>query len=117
MNEYTYTSHGCRVAASLGVDPAAAQNELLAHRLLHGVVEGPLVLCGRQTVHQPARRPVGKGRVYEGATGARCETVFPVSTVVGAAVPAAVCRWGLCRCCPGVGRCLSGVYNLQNVGM
>jgi len=30
---------------------------------------------------------------------------------VGAAVPAAVCRWGLCPCCPGVGRCLSGVYN------
>ena len=28
----------------------------------------------------------------------------------GAAVPAAVCRWGLCPCCPGVGRCLSGVY-------
>jgi len=23
--------------------------------------------------------------------------------VVGAAVPAAVCRWGLCPCCPGVG--------------
>jgi len=38
-------------------------------------------------------------------------TVFPVSAVVGAAVPAAVCRWGLCPCCPGVGRCLSGVYN------
>jgi len=31
--------------------------------------------------------------------------------VVGAAVPAAVCRWGLCPCCPGVGRCLSGVNN------
>jgi len=41
---------------------------------------------------------------------ARCGTVFPVSAVVGAAVPAAVCRWGLCPCCPGVGRCLSGVY-------
>jgi len=27
---------------------------------------------------------------------ARCGTVFPVSVVVGAAVPAAVCRWGLC---------------------
>jgi len=38
-------------------------------------------------------------------------TVFPVSAVVGAAVPAAVCRWGLCPCCPDVGRCLSGVYN------
>jgi len=25
-----------------------------------------------------------------------------VSAVVGAAVPAAVCRWGLCPCCPGV---------------
>jgi len=44
---------------------------------------------------------------------ALCGTVFPVSAVVGAAVPAAVCRWGLCPCCPGpdVGRCLSGVYN------
>jgi len=29
----------------------------------------------------------------------------------GGAVPAAVCRWGLCPCCPGVGRCLSGVNN------
>ena len=38
----------------------------------------------------------------------RCGTVFPVSAVVVAAVPAAVCRWGLCPCCPGVGRCLSG---------
>ena len=30
---------------------------------------------------------------------ARCGTgtVFPVSAVVGAAVPAAVCRWGLAR--------------------
>jgi len=36
-------------------------------------------------------------------------TVFPVSVVVGVAVPAAVCRWGLCSRCPGVGRCLSGV--------
>jgi len=34
-----------------------------------------------------------------------------VSAVVGAAVPAAVCRWGLCPCCPDVGRCISGVYN------
>ena len=41
---------------------------------------------------------------------ARCGTVFPVSAVVGAAVPAAVCRWGLCPC-PGVGRCLSRVNN------
>ena len=31
-------------------------------------------------------------------------------SVVGAAVPAAVCCWGLCSCCSGVGRCLSGVY-------
>jgi len=37
-------------------------------------------------------------------------TALPVFAVVGAAVPAAVCRWGLCRCCPDVGRCLSGVY-------
>ena len=28
---------------------------------------------------------------------ARCGTVFPVSAVVGVAVPAAVCRWGLAR--------------------
>jgi len=42
---------------------------------------------------------------------ARCGSVFPVSAVVGAAVPAAVCRWGLCPCCPDVGWCLSGVYN------
>jgi len=37
-------------------------------------------------------------------------TVFPLSVVVGAAAPAAVCRWGVCPQCPGVGRCLSGVY-------
>ena len=42
---------------------------------------------------------------------ARCGTVFPMSAVVGAAVPAAVYRWGLWPCCPGVGRCLSGVNN------
>ena len=41
---------------------------------------------------------------------ARSGTVFPVSVVVGAAVPAAVCRWGLCSRCPGVGKFLSGVY-------
>jgi len=46
---------------------------------------------------------------------ARCGSVFPVSAVVGAAVPAAVCRWGLCPCCPGVGRCLSGVYNHHHI--
>jgi len=40
---------------------------------------------------------------------ARCGTVFPVSVVVGAAVPAAVCRRGLCPCCPGAGRCFLGV--------
>jgi len=40
---------------------------------------------------------------------ARCGIVFPVSVVVGAAVPAALCCWGLCPHCPGVGRCLSGV--------
>jgi len=34
-----------------------------------------------------------------------------VSAVVGAAVPAAVCRWGLRPGCSGVGRCLSGVNN------
>jgi len=28
---------------------------------------------------------------------ARCGTVFSVSAVVGVAVPAAVCRWGLAR--------------------
>jgi len=36
---------------------------------------------------------------------------FPASAVVRAAVPAAVCLWGLCPCCPDVGRCLSGGYN------
>ena len=44
-----------------------------------------------------------------------CGTVFPVSVVVGAAVPAAVCRWGLCPCCPSVARCLSGV-NISSIG-
>jgi len=38
-------------------------------------------------------------------------TVFPVSALVGAAVRAAVCRWGLSLCCPDARRCLSGVYN------
>ena len=42
---------------------------------------------------------------------ARCGTVFPVSVVVGAAVPAAVCRWGLCSRCPGVGRSLGGEHH------
>jgi len=32
----------------------------------------------------------------------RCGTVFPVSVVVGVAVPAAACCWGLCSRCPGV---------------
>jgi len=41
---------------------------------------------------------------------ARCETVFPVSVVVGAAVPAAMRRWGLCPRSPVVGSCLSGVF-------
>ena len=41
---------------------------------------------------------------------ARRGTAFPVSMVVGAAEPAAVCRWGLCPRCPGVGMCLLGVY-------
>jgi len=36
--------------------------------------------------------------------------VFSVSVVVGAAAPTAVCRWGLCPRCPGVGRRVSGVY-------
>jgi len=49
-------------------------------------------------------------RIITYTTLARFGTVFPVSVVVGATVPAAVCRWGLCSCCPGVGRCLSGVY-------
>ena len=48
---------------------------------------------------------------------ARCGTLFLMSAVVGAAVPAAVCRWGLCSCCPGVGRCLSGVNNHQRVAL
>jgi len=39
---------------------------------------------------------------------ARCGIVFLVSVVVGAAVPAAVCRWGLFPRCLGMGRCLSG---------
>ena len=36
-------------------------------------------------------------------------TVFPVSMVVGAVMPAAVCRCGLFPRCPFMGRCLSGV--------
>ena len=39
---------------------------------------------------------------------ARCGTFIAVSMVCGAAVPAAVGRWGLCPRCPGVGRSLSG---------
>jgi len=35
----------------------------------------------------------------------------PMVLYIGAAVLAAVCRWGLCLCCPGVGRCLSGEKN------
>ena len=35
--------------------------------------------------------------------------MFPVSVMVGKAVLAVVCRWGLCLCCPGVGKCFSGV--------
>jgi len=60
-----------------------------------------------------------KGKGEEGGGGggggggghvlARCGTVFRVSVVMGAAVPAASCRWGLRPCCPGVGRCLSRV--------
>jgi len=50
----------------------------------------------RTTSHTQVR---GRGR----------RTVFAVTVVVRAAVPAAMCRWGLCPRCPGVGRCLSGV--------
>ena len=44
----------------------------------------------------------------------RCGTVpalsvVVLSTMVGAAVPAAACRWGLCPRCPGGERCFSGV--------
>ena len=39
---------------------------------------------------------------------------FPL-TVVGAAAPAAVCRLGLCPCCPDVGMCLSGVYHHHRI--
>jgi len=48
---------------------------------------------------------------------ARCWTVFPVSAVVGAVVPAAVCRWGLCPCCSDVGRGLSGIRNHHYTSM
>jgi len=41
-------------------------------------------------------------------TGREGTTVM-MSVVLGAAVLAAVCRWGLCPRCPGVGRCLLGV--------
>jgi len=41
--------------------------------------------------------------------GWRAVGLCSLCLVVGAAVPAAVCRWGLCPRCPGVGRCLSGV--------
>jgi len=44
---------------------------------------------------------------------ARCVTVFPLSVVVGAAAPAAVCRRGMCPCCPGVG----GVSRLLGINI
>jgi len=47
----------------------------------------------------------------------RDRTAFPVSVVLRAAVPAAVCRWGLCPRCPGVRSCLSGVYLSSSVGV
>jgi len=40
-----------------------------------------------------------------------CGVVCLVSMVVGATVLTTVCRWGRCPRCPGVGRCLSGVYS------
>ena len=36
--------------------------------------------------------------------------IIIIASVVVGAVPAAVCRLGLCACCPGVGSYLSGVY-------
>jgi len=55
-----------------------------------------------------AEKIIGRiGRL--GGVGALRDCV-PRVWVVGAAVPAAVCRWGLCPRCSGVGRCLSGVY-------
>jgi len=44
----------------------------------------------------------------------RFDFEFPIilSTVAWAAVPAAVCRWGLCPCCSGVKRSLSGGTHL-----
>ena len=52
----------------------------------------------------------GEGKPLTLTTLARCrETVLPVTVVVwGVAVPAAVCRRGLCPRRPGVGKCLSG---------
>ena len=38
-----------------------------------------------------------------------CGTVYPMPAIVGAVVPAAVCRWGVYPLSPGVRRCLSGV--------
>jgi len=57
-------------------------------------------------LHAPSGASIGR----LSGVGALWDCV-PVSAMVGAAVPAAVCRWGLCPCCPDVGRCLSGIYN------
>jgi len=71
-------------------------------------VDGPASTC---LSADPGPGPSfgGEHRPFE--WGWRFGTVFPVSVVVGVAVPAAMCRWGLCPCCPDVGRCLLGVYN------
>ena len=51
---------------------------------------------------------------------ALCGTVVPLSVVVGVgvvAVPAAVCRWGLCTRCPAAGGGLLEVLGLTRGGL
>ena len=58
------------------------------------VVDGPASTC---LSADPGPGPSfgGEHRPFE--WGWRAVGVFPVTAVVGAAVPAAVCRWGLAR--------------------
>jgi len=53
-----------------------------------------------------------RGRWFTRPYGSAFTTPAGVVRVNPNPVPAAVCRWGLCPRCPGVGRCFSGVYIL-----
>jgi len=84
----------------------------LAHRPISENGSLPFELLLRR-VSRPRGCDAARSAWRRSVRHSECSSTYryvPVSVVVGAAVPVVVCRWGLCPRCPGVGRCLSGVY-------